>query len=126
MSIMSDTWLYKKNSQYEVRLIGGFTFVDDFKTIARARKKSVFEICKSTDGCPNPIAIVDEVEALAIADADNCIDDGSAGYHKFAGDSVFLIDFDEQKVFYRTRNKRENRKEGESYLADCEWEEIKV
>jgi hypothetical protein len=130
MSIMRDTYIMKQNGKYDVYQIGSFIFPSDWTDEAKSRKLSVFDLLKNTPAHGKPFATgLDESAIIEIAMADHSTDDGNAGYSKYAGDSVYLIDMDNQKAFYRKRNKTngfdtQDRKTT-PYFTGGAWEEMK-
>jgi hypothetical protein len=130
MSIMRDTYLMKQNGKYAVYHIGSFTFPSDWTDAAKEKKQSVFDLMKKTPEWGKPFATgFTDKEATEIADADHSIDDGNAGYSKYAGDSVYLIDMDNQKAFYRKRNKTADfdtkDRKTTPYFTGGAWEDMK-
>lgn len=130
MSIMRDTYLMKQDGKYAVYHIGSFSDPDDWHHAVKKQKaSSVFDLMKRTPewGKPSAEGLNDD-QVDQIADADHSIDDGNAGYSEHAGDSVYLIDMDAKKAYYRKRMRRENyetrNRKTEGYLMPGTWEEL--
>lgn len=130
MSIMSDTYLVKSGGDYTLYRAGCFSFPDEFIDEAKRRNISVYDLFqqlfdpKYNSYWGKPTSGISENEVVEIADSDHSVDDGKAGYHRFAGDAVYLIDKDEKRVCYRTRTIRPARSENESYLLPGSWKEL--
>ena len=130
MSIMRDTYLMKHDGKYDVYQIGSFIFPSDWTNTAKKKRKSVFDLMKKTPEWGKPFATgLTDKEATEIADADHSIDDGNAGYSKYAGDSCYMVDMDNQKAYYRDHKRREDadtrNKKTTPYLMPGRWEELK-
>jgi hypothetical protein len=107
------TLIVKRNSKYELHVIGGglstYMMHEDCKT----RGVSPFSIVRDAVegwGPPEQSDLTEE-EVIRVADAIGCLWSGNQEqygndprYHKFAGDGVQLLDLDNSSYFTRNRD----------------------
>lgn len=114
MSIMSDTYVIKTGSVYDIhtRHQSESWFPYMLLNLAQRHKMSVFELLSHPDEFGPSTTSVSEDDAIYIADASSC---NSEGLRRFAGDFVFLIDKDTKTVYYRDRKARK-------WVSSEEWQ----
>lgn len=103
MSIMSDTYMYKRGDKYTVyNDWSSFMFPETLQKGAKTKRKSIYDYMMYMLDPKFKVKACAEVktnESLKIADATNIFP--NKGGHSFAGDMVYLVNCDESKVYYR-------------------------
>lgn len=101
--IGSSTFIVKKDNTFCAHISGGTIFNYMLHDACKKRKIGIYKLLVgsiSKWGKPDADNLTEE-DAKEIATATNNINPGCAGYSKFAGDRVFLVDMDLKSVSER-------------------------
>lgn len=114
--IGSSTLIVKRNSKYELHVVGGGVGIYMMHSDCKDRGVSPFSIVRDALerwGEPEQSDLTVE-EVIRVADAVGCLWSGNEKefgndprYHKFAGDGVQLLDLDTSSYFTRDREKKQ-------------------